>query len=68
MICENWCENVCVCGDFNVVRCPEERRSVGSAMNYTSSASFNDMIEDNCLGDLPLRGAGTLGTKGMGGR
>ena len=49
-------ENVCVCGDFNAVRCPEERRSVGSAVNHTGSASFNDMIEENCLVDLPLRG------------
>jgi len=49
-------ENVCICGDFNVVRCSEERRSVGGAVNLLSSASFNDMINGNCLVDLPLRG------------
>lgn len=49
-------ENVCVCGDFNAVRCPEERRSVGSAVNYAGSASFNALIDDNGLIDLPFRG------------
>jgi len=49
-------ENVCICGDFNVVRCSEERRSVGGAVNLLSSASFNDMIDGNCFVDLPLRG------------
>lgn len=48
--------NICVCGDFNVVRYPEERRSVGSAAVNTGSASFNAMIDVNCFVDLPLRG------------
>lgn len=49
-------ENICICGDFNVIRCSEERRSVGSAVNLVGSAGFNDMIEGNCLVDLSLRG------------
>jgi len=49
-------ENVCVCGDFNAVRCSEERRSVGNVVNHAGSASFNAMIDDNCFVDLPLRG------------
>ena len=49
-------QNVCVCGDFNVVRCLEERRSVGSVVSQVGSAYFNRLIVDNCLVDLPLRG------------
>ena len=49
-------DNVCVCGDFNVVRYAEERRSVGGVVNSVGSARFNDMIDDNILVDLPLRG------------
>jgi len=41
-------QNVCVCGDFNAIRCVEERRSV--------STVFNGFITNNCLVDLPLRG------------
>jgi exonuclease III len=49
--------NVCLCGDFNAVRCAEERKSVGSVnINVSGSANFNNMIENNCLIDLPLRG------------
>lgn len=48
-------KNVCVCGDFNVVRCPEERRSVSSVAIQQGSASFNDMISNNffCLFTSP---------------
>jgi len=49
-------QNVCVCGDFNVVRCVEERRSVSSVCNQTGSDNFNGFIINNCLVDLPLRG------------
>jgi exonuclease III len=49
-------ENVCVCGDFNVVRSQEERRSVGSVANQLGSAAFNNMIDSNFFVDLPLRG------------
>jgi hypothetical protein len=48
-------ENVCVCGDFNAVRVPKERKSVGSTVHQTGSAVFNNFIDDNCLVDLPLR-------------
>jgi exonuclease III len=48
--------NVCVCGDFNTVRCEEERRSVGSAGPHAGSAGFNLFVGGNCLIDLPLRG------------
>lgn len=48
--------NVCVCGDFNVVRYVEERRSVGVSVTSAASVSFNRLIEDSCLVDLPLQG------------
>jgi hypothetical protein len=48
--------NICVCGDFNTVRCIEERRSVGSFGQHDGSAYFNQFIRDNCLLDLSLRG------------
>jgi exonuclease III len=48
--------NVCVCGDFNDVRCLEERKSVGNSGSPTGSAYFNQFIDGNCLIDLPLRG------------
>lgn len=41
---------------------------MGGAGNYLGSASFNVMIDDNCFIDLPLRGGGSLGIEGMGGR
>lgn len=48
--------NICLCGDFNAVRCMEERRSVGSVGISGGSALFNQLINDNFLVDLPLRG------------
>jgi len=48
--------NVCLCGDFNAVRCMEERRSVGGVARYGWCATYNNFIEDNFLVDLPLRG------------
>jgi len=45
-----------VCGDFNVARCSEERRSVGSVFNQLRSANFNNFVGGNLLVDLPLRG------------
>ena len=47
-------QNVCVCGDFNVVRYVEERRSVGSNVISSVSVNFNQLIVDSCLVDLPL--------------
>jgi len=49
-------QNVCVCGDFNVVRCSEERRSVGIVFNQLWSKNFNNFVDGNLLVDLPLRG------------
>jgi exonuclease III len=49
-------KNVCVCGDFNVVRHVDERRSMGSVMSPTGSVHYNQFIVDSCLVDLPLRG------------
>jgi len=48
-------QNVCVCGDFNVVRNVEERRSVGNNPRVTWIAEFNYLIDHNSLIDLPLR-------------
>ena len=49
-------KNVCLCSDFNVVRCVEERRSVGYALRQSGSAAFSGLIDSNSLVDLPLRG------------
>jgi exonuclease III len=46
-------KKVCVCGDFNVVRCREERRSVSDS-GVVDYGAFNHFIEDNVLIDLPL--------------
>jgi len=48
--------NVCVCGDFNVVRGAKERRSVGSLPRIWGTSSFNRFIDDNTFVDLPLMG------------
>jgi len=48
--------NVCLCGDFNAVRCMDERRSVGGVARQGWSATYNNFIENNFLVDLPLRG------------
>jgi len=47
---------VCACGDFNVVRGPEERRSTGNMQKASCVASFNNFIDANDLVDLPLIG------------
>jgi len=49
-------QNVCIYGDFNVIRCVEERRSIGHVVTQVGSALFNQFIVDNSLIDLPLRG------------
>jgi len=49
-------QNVCVCGDFNAVRCFEERRSVGRVHSVVWSDNFNNFINTTALVDLPLRG------------
>jgi len=49
-------QNICVCGDFNAVRCVEERRSVGTVCRQPRMAHFNHFIDGNILFDLPLGG------------
>jgi len=49
-------QNVCVCGDFNAIRCAEERRSVSSVPYRAGVDGFNSFIDSNPLVDLPLRG------------
>jgi len=50
--------NICVWGDFNIIRWAEERRSVGNAGLHTGSAYFNQFIGVNFIFfmDLPLWG------------
>ena len=48
--------NICICGDFNVVRCVEEIRSVGLVFRPSGITNFNQLIDGNILIDLPLRG------------
>jgi len=57
---------VCVCGDFNVVRNRDERRSVSTSRGFYDSASFNQFIENNFLCDLPLCGRNFTWFKGDG--
>jgi len=49
-------KKVCVCGDFNVVRCEEERRSVRQGFRSFDHFPFTQFIEDYRLVDLPLCG------------
>jgi len=48
---------VCVCGDFNAIRCREERRYVSDSFLNPDFAHFNSFIGDNILVDLPLGGS-----------
>jgi hypothetical protein len=47
---------VCVCGDFNVVKHADERRSSRVGSQSLDHVPFNRFIEDNNLVDLPLHG------------
>ena len=58
--------HVCVCGDFNVVRSRDERRSVSGVGVSSDIAPFNLFIENNFLCDLPLRGRNFTWFKGDG--
>jgi len=49
-------QNICICGDFNAVRCVEERRSVGLLSRQAGTANFNQFIDGHLLIDLPLCG------------
>lgn len=57
---------ICLCGDFNVVRGLEERRSRGVAINSSDCDLFNDFIDNNVLADLTLHGQGYTWYKGDG--
>jgi len=47
----------CCCGDFNAVRCAEERRGVReNASNKNEIRGFNDFIGRNLMDDLPIVG------------
>ncbi|GAU51172.1 hypothetical protein TSUD_412070 [Trifolium subterraneum] len=59
-------KKVCVCGDFNAVRCDEERRSVRQGMRSLDCGPFNQFIEENGLVDLPLSGRRYTWFKGDG--
>ncbi|GAU20182.1 hypothetical protein TSUD_352460 [Trifolium subterraneum] len=59
-------KQVCVCGDFNAVRCEEERQSVRQSMRSIDSGPFNQFIEENGLVDLPLSGRNYTWFKGDG--
>jgi hypothetical protein len=45
-----------VCGDFNAVRCVEERRSSRIGTHSINHIPFNRFIDDNVLIDLSLSG------------
>ena len=60
-------QNVCVCGDFNAIRCAEER-SVSSTLHQAGIDGFNNFVVNNNLVDLSLRGPPTRGIGVMGGR
>ncbi|MCI32253.1 endonuclease/exonuclease/phosphatase family protein, partial [Trifolium medium] len=49
-------KRVCVCGDFNVVKHVDERRSSRGGHHSLDHIPFNRFIEDNTLIDLPLSG------------
>ncbi|MCH95720.1 endonuclease/exonuclease/phosphatase family protein [Trifolium medium] len=57
---------VCVCGDFNAVRCEEERRSLRAGPRASDHIPFNTFIEDNNLLDFPLSGRKFTWYKGDG--
>jgi len=49
-------ENICICGDFNVVFRVEERKSVGFSSRFSDYAPFNKFIDANVLAGLPFYG------------
>lgn len=49
-------KKVYVCGDFNAVRCREERRPVSTSGGVVDSGPFSHFIVENALVDLPLCG------------
>jgi len=59
-------KKVCVCSDFNAVRCREERRYVNASGGMLDFGSFNHFIVENTLFDLPLCGRNFTWFKGYG--
>ena len=57
-------QKVCVCEDFNVVRCREERCSVRGGHMSDDFVHFNRFIDDNFLVYLPLCGCKLTWFKG----
>ncbi|GAU23363.1 hypothetical protein TSUD_334100 [Trifolium subterraneum] len=57
---------VCVCGDFNVVKHVDERRSSRDGPRSLDLIPFNRFIDDNNLIDLPLSGRKFTWFKGDG--
>ena len=55
-----------MCGDFNAIRCVEERRSVSSVLPQAGTDNFNVFIANNLLVDLPLRGRTYMWYRGDG--
>ncbi|MCH82855.1 endonuclease/exonuclease/phosphatase family protein [Trifolium medium] len=49
-------QKLCLCGDFNVVRCEDERRSVRQDFRSFDHCPFNQFIDDDGLIDLSLFG------------
>jgi len=47
---------LCVCGDFNSVRCVDERKGRGDVFRQTDADCFNKFIIDSSLIDLPICG------------
>ncbi|GAU51462.1 hypothetical protein TSUD_413600, partial [Trifolium subterraneum] len=58
-------KKVCVCGDFNVVRCDAERHSVIHGSRSLDHGPFTQFIEDNGLVDLSLSGHSYTWFKGL---
>ncbi|KAK2356846.1 DNA-(apurinic or apyrimidinic site) endonuclease [Trifolium repens] len=57
---------ICVCGDFNVVKHVDERRSSRVGQRFLDHIPFSWFIEDNSLVDLPLQGRKFTRFKGDG--
>lgn len=47
---------MCVCGDFNSVRCVHERKGRGMVFRQVDADMFNNFIQDSLLIDLPICG------------
>ena len=59
-------KKVCVCGDFNAIRRPEERRPLRGAVLAQDIQQFSHFIDENGLIDLPLCGRRFTWFKGDG--